>query len=208
MAAFGIDFGTTTSGAVRLLAGRPQSFGDGEGGTLPSIVAVDIATGEPTGGRAVWNERFELEKQGNYHIIPSVKPYLGQDRRWSANGTLWTPTTAAAFVLKQLSEVARKRLRDGITKATMSIPVGMSAAARRDLRKAASLAGIDVESFVAESTSAVFRTSTRSGTFTAWRCSTGAAGLWILAFSNFVRVAYSRSDWPGHQLLVTPSITR
>jgi molecular chaperone DnaK len=157
MAEFGIDFGTTTSGAVRLYANKPQTFGDEEAGTLPSIVTVDIATGEARGGRAVWNERFELEKQGNYHIIPSVKPFLGQDRRWPANGEVWTPTKAAAFVLKELSDRAWSMLHERITRATISIPVGMNAAARRDLREAAKLAEIEIESFVAESTAAVFR---------------------------------------------------
>jgi molecular chaperone DnaK len=157
MAAFGIDFGTTTSCAVRLLAGRPQLFGDGEGNPLPSIVAVDVATGEARGGRDTWNKRFELQRHGNYQVIPSIKPFLGQDRRWPTNNGEWTATTAAAFVLRQLSDLARERLHEGITEATIAIPVGMSAAARRTLRQAAGEAGIEVTSFVAESTAAVFR---------------------------------------------------
>jgi hypothetical protein len=62
MAVFGIDFGTTTSGAVQLVAGHGVTFGDGQGSPLPSIVVIDRVTGEGFGGRRAWNERFDLER--------------------------------------------------------------------------------------------------------------------------------------------------
>jgi molecular chaperone DnaK (HSP70) len=45
----------------------------------------------------------------------------------------------------------------GISKATFSVPVGMSPFARRILRQAAEIANIEVTSFVKESTAALVR---------------------------------------------------
>ncbi len=46
---------------------------------------------------------------------------------------------------------------DGLSRATFSIPVGLTAGARRVLRRAAADAGIDVTGFVTESTAVFFR---------------------------------------------------
>ena len=109
MAAFGIDFGTTTSAAVQLLGGHPLTIGDEEGRPLPSIVAIDRATGEAFGGRDAWNRRFELTEHGNYWVIPSIKPLLTSDRQWPTNRRIWTPTDVAAFIFKQLAARAQRQ---------------------------------------------------------------------------------------------------
>jgi molecular chaperone DnaK len=158
MAVFGIDFGTTTSGAVQLVAGQPIHDGDETGRPLPSIVVIDRVTGEAFGGRKAWNDRFELEQNGNFFVIPSIKTLLASDRQWPTNGRLWTPTDVAAYLFEQLNEKATRRaVRSGITHATVAIPVGMPASARRVLRAAAARIGIEIDSFVSESTAAVFR---------------------------------------------------
>jgi molecular chaperone DnaK len=158
MAAFGIDFGTTTSGAVQLLAGEPQRYGDDEGSPLPSIVVIDRVTGEAFGGRKAWNERFELEQHGNYYVVPSIKALLSVDRQWPTANRIWTTTDVAAFLFRELNEqVKRSGVTTGITNATIAIPVGMPASSRRTLRKAAAQVGINVDSFISESTAAVFR---------------------------------------------------
>ena len=154
MTAFGIDFGTTTSGAVQLLGGHALTIGDEEGRPLPSIVAIDRASGEAFGGRDAWNRRFELSEHGNYWVIPSIKPYLASDRQWPTNRRVWSPVDVAAFVFQQLTQ---RQSGAPISQATVAIPVGMSADARRQLRKAAAIAGIDIQAFVAESTAAIFR---------------------------------------------------
>lgn len=158
MAAFGIDFGTTTSGAVQLLAGQPQRYGDDEGNPLPSIVVIDRITGEAFGGRKAWNDRFELEQHGNYYVVPSIKTLLSADRQWPTAERIWTTTDVAAFLFHELNEqVRRSGLTTGITNATVAIPVGMPASSRRTLRQAAAQAGIRIDSFISESTAAVFR---------------------------------------------------
>jgi molecular chaperone DnaK len=158
MATFGIDFGTTTSGVVQVLGGRRVDYGDDAGKPLPSIVVIDTATGELSGGREAWNRRFELEQDGKHHVIPSIKTFLASDRHWPTATRIWTPEGIAAYVFEQLNtQVVRRGIRAGIGSATVAIPVGMKAASRRTLRAAAAKAGIKIESFVSESTAAVFR---------------------------------------------------
>lgn len=158
MTGFGIDFGTTNSGAIGLDPGGRHLFGDELGAPLPSIVAIDRDTGHATGGREAWALRFELEKDGRYHVIRSIKPYLGTDQHWPTNARVWTVEDVTAFVLKQLSARARSTgVAGGIRAATFSVPVNTHSPAKRSLAKAASQAGIEVQGFVSESTAAVFR---------------------------------------------------
>jgi molecular chaperone DnaK len=70
---FGIDFGTTNSTAVKVMGGEFQKYGDEAGQPLPSVVALDRATGEATCGRDVWENREEYRSAGAVHIIESVK---------------------------------------------------------------------------------------------------------------------------------------
>lgn len=158
MTGFGIDFGTTNSGAVELMPGGPLVFGDEDGAPLPSVVAIDKDTGHAIGGRQAWAQRYEREKDGRYHVIRSIKPYLGTDHQWPTNARTWTVEDVSAFVLRQLSDRARALgVADGIRAATFSVPVNTHANAKRVLKKAASQAGIEVRGFVSESTAAVFR---------------------------------------------------
>lgn len=150
---FGIDFGTTNSGAFELNSHQP--YGDEETKPLPSIVIIDKATDRAFGGRRAWRDRLSYDGKGGYHVIPSVKALLETDREWFSAQKRWTVPDVAAEVLRQLSE--RARTAGGISEAIFSIPVGMSPKARRNLREAARLAGIQVTGFVKESTAAVIR---------------------------------------------------
>ena len=141
---------------VQLLGGRALTIGDEEGRPLPSIVAIDRATGEAFGGRDAWNRRFELSEHGNYWVIPSIKPYLASDRQWPTNRTS-VVSGRCRSVCVSAADASSTRAAAPISQATVAIPVGMSADARRQLRKAAAIAGIDVEAFVAESTAAMFQ---------------------------------------------------
>jgi molecular chaperone DnaK len=150
---FGIDFGTTNSGAFELNSGQP--YGDEETRPLPSVVVIDKATNRAFGGRQAWKDRLALTEKGGYHVISSIKALLESDREWFSAERRWTVADVAAVVLKQLNE--RARTAGGIQEATFSIPVGMSPKARRVLREAARRAGIQVRGFVKESTAALIR---------------------------------------------------
>ena len=174
-ATFGIDFGTTNTSAVEIDGRVVHQFGDEQGKPLPSVIILNHATDQVIGGRDAWNRRLELQQLGGFEIVGSIKRCLESDRHWVTAGRSWTPTDIAAEVLKQLSIRAQKEVAAGIRKATFSIPVGLSARARSVLRDAAALAGIEVSSFVVESTAAFVRYFETSETVDMLPCSIGAA---------------------------------
>jgi len=150
---FGIDFGTTNSGAFELSSRQP--YGDEETKPLPSVVIIDKATDRAFGGRRAWKDQLSFTEKGGYHVIPSVKALLETDDEWFSAQKRWTVPDVVAVVLRQLNE--RAQTAGGISEATFSIPVGMSPKARRNLREAARRAEIQITSFVNESTAAIIR---------------------------------------------------
>jgi molecular chaperone DnaK len=158
MSIFGIDFGTTNSGAVKIAEhAEPQHYGDEFGAPYPSIVAIDRATGEAIGGRKVWEGRERYIESGQYHVIQSVKWQLGKDQLWTTEQRTWTPRDVTSFILKQLSDRASAVGIDPINRAAITIPVDFPPNARAELRKAAEMAGIELSTFVTESTAAFMR---------------------------------------------------
>ena len=158
MTTFGIDFGTTNSAAVKLAPhAAPERYGDEAGDPYPSIVAIDRATGEAIGGRRVWEQRNHYIESGNYHVISSVKWLLGKQAVWRTEERIWTPQDVASFILTQLSHRAAALGVDQIRRAAITIPVGFPPESRADLRVAAERAGIELSTFVTESTAAFMR---------------------------------------------------
>ena len=161
---FGIDFGTTNSSAARYESYHFRTTGGGmtdsvvpydEGGRpIPSVVAIDKRTGEVHTGLDAWERRAELEN--TCECISSIKSVL-DDERWSKTiaGRKWTAVDVASEVFVKLRDVAKRRQAD-MDVATLAMPVGLKPAARRTIRKAASYAGIRIESFVSEPTAAFF----------------------------------------------------
>ena len=154
---FGIDFGTTNSTAMKLMAGEFHKYGDEAGQPLPSVVALDRATGEASCGRDVWRNREEYRTAGAVYVIESIKLHMGSDLRWPTEVGVWTPEDVAAVVLKQLSARAKQLGLEGIDEAVISIPVDYPAESRRALRRAAVKAGIQIKTFITESTAALVR---------------------------------------------------
>ncbi len=155
MGHFGIDFGTTNSGAFELGGASQQFFGDEEDRPLPSIVVIDRATGRALGGRNIWNRRLSYREKGGFTVVPSLKTLL-DDATW--HDGQWAVPELVAVILGLLSaRAAALGVKDGIRQATFSIPVGLNPQARRTLRKAAEMAGIKVSGFVSESTAALMR---------------------------------------------------
>ena len=158
MSVFGIDFGTTNSAAVKISPrGERHKYGDETGRPMPSIVAIDKATGEILGGREVWENREKYAESAHYHLIQSIKLMLGTDESWQTEDGVKTPEDITAWILKSLSERAAKVGLEPITNAAITIPVGFPPKARVVLRRAAEMAGIKVNSFVTESTAALMK---------------------------------------------------
>lgn len=155
---FGIDFGTTNSATVSIIEGKRIShYGDNQGNPFPSLVVIDKYTGETLYGREAWEKRRQLSE--SCEVISSVKTYLGTDKVWSIAGQEWTPEMVTAQIFRglknQVEEKSESKLK--LNEAVVSVPVGFSPEKRKSLRKAASLAGIEVSSFISESTSAFFK---------------------------------------------------
>jgi molecular chaperone DnaK len=150
---FGIDFGTTNSCAVEFDTG--SRIGDGFGRPMPSIIAVDPATRDRKAGREIWNRRMAITDLGGYRVVDSIKLLLEKPDQSPIPG--FSVAELVAIILQELSSHAERArgIEGGIRKATFSIPVKMSPAARGVLREAAGLAGIQVTAFVKEPTAAV-----------------------------------------------------
>jgi len=123
-------------------------------------LVVDKNTGDVQCGREVWEHRERyLSQPHRYHVISSVKTELESPTVVQVLPGEWTKPRLVSQILKHLSERRRRTYGggSGISKATFSVPVGMSPFARRILREAAGIAEIEVTSFVKESTAALVR---------------------------------------------------
>ena len=154
---FGIDFGTTNSAIVLIEYEHVEKYSDEEGLPYPSIIAIDRMTGNvKSRGRDAWRQREQLRE--SCEIITSVKTHLGTDKTWNIGGRTWYPHQVTTEILKGLKERVIGR-GDGIDmdSAVVAIPIGFSPIKRRELRRAASDAGIDILNFVSEPSAAVFK---------------------------------------------------
>src|SRR5947209_2098539 len=99
MEAFGIDFGTTNSGAVGFQRGSFRTFGHDAKQPLPSVVAIHRMTGRLTAiGRDARDRQEELRE--HCEVISSVKSHLGDDSRyWVIGPETWTPERVTTEIL-------------------------------------------------------------------------------------------------------------
>lgn len=155
---FGIDFGTTNSATVGFSVIGDESkktfYGDDEGRPVSSVVAIDRKDGTVYTGRKAWDKKMELSESCVY--ISSIKSILGHDWSEKIAGKTWTSVDVAAEVFKGLKENVTGRTQISLDKAVVAIPIGFSAEKRAEVRKAASMAGIDVTSFISEPTAAFY----------------------------------------------------
>lgn len=153
---FGIDFGTTNSATVGYYLGNMTLFDGGQGLPFPSVIAIDKMTGEVVArGREVKAHHEEMSK--DHVVIGSVKTFLGTETVWNIGPRTWTPTEVAAEIFKGLAGLVHDREQARLENATVSIPVGFSPRKRRELRRAAEMAGLSISGFVSEPTAAVFK---------------------------------------------------
>ena len=153
--AFGIDFGTTNS--VVVAATRA--------GTIRPLFETESGRPHPS---VVWYgpERIKvgLEAKKNMHgygqqlghrFIRSVKKELGRDRTVEIQGERLPMWRVAAEIFRHLRLHAQETRGDAIDEAVITIPVLFDGRMRRDIRRAAGAAGINVTTFVHEPFAAV-----------------------------------------------------
>lgn len=153
---FGIDFGTTNcaiygftkSGDIPV----PIKYGDKEGRPFPSIVAIDKTSGQVFTGRDAWNKKTQLDE--SCVIFSSVKTVIDEDESFIIADKEWTPVMIATELFKMLKKEVKNRTGASLDKATVAIPIGMSAPKRKKIREAAKEADIEICSFISEPTAA------------------------------------------------------
>lgn len=153
--AYGIDFGTTNSAAVRCV--REQShlvfspiMEERNPEPIPSVVSYS-ASGREEVGAAVRGDLLTRRNSGST-VIQSVKSVIERDVPVSGHH----PVDIAAALLRHISRCADATKRQPVIReAVFAIPVKWPAAKRRALREAAQRAGISVTAFVSEPSAAL-----------------------------------------------------
>ncbi len=153
---FGIDFGTTNCAIFGFTKSGDKitsiQYRDKEGQPFPSIVAINKTTGQVSTGRDAWKKKNELDE--TCEIFSSVKTVIDKDESYMIAGKEWTPVMIATELFKMLKNEVLNRTEATLDKATVAIPVGLSAPKRMKIREAAKKAGIQILSFISEPTAA------------------------------------------------------
>ena len=156
---FGIDFGTTNSAVVATVAvdgkvvGDVRRIGEDERHPLPSFVAIHKHTGEVRTGLSA---KKTIADSDEYVIFSSIKTVIDMDKIWDIAGKSWTPVDIAAELFKALKQNVRNKTNRNMemTEAVVAVPIGFSSKKKNSVRKAAQKAGIKIQMFVSEPTSA------------------------------------------------------
>ncbi len=152
-AQFGIDFGTTNSvAAVVSSADRPAVPVLDDGQPHPSIVWFR-ADGTVVGREAKRNFNSFAEEMG-HRFVKSVKRSLGREKTFDLLGERLSAGEVASHIFSHLVEHGFESGYD-IEQAVVTIPVDFDGRARRELRQAASEAGLYITRFVHEPFAAV-----------------------------------------------------
>jgi molecular chaperone DnaK len=154
---YGIDFGTTNTALVALdeRTGVLRNIGDEEDNNpMPSIVAVRTFDDRVAVGRKVRVDADVFRDDQRHLVFRSVKSVLDSDEVHETDTRAWNSEEISAELFKALAERVNDARLPPLTEAAVAIPVGMSAAKRQILRRAASRAGIRVASFISEPTAA------------------------------------------------------
>lgn len=156
---FGIDFGTTNSAVVAISAirgekvGESRKIGEDERHPLPSFVAIHKTTGEVKTGLSAKNT---FSNSDDYQVFSSIKTVIDDDKEWTIAGRVWKPVDIAAELFKALKNNVKEKT-DGsmnLDKAVVAVPVGFSPKKKNSIRRAAKAAGIKIQMFISEPTSA------------------------------------------------------
>ena len=159
MSGIGIDFGTTNSVAAVYDSNsrRPvalRALTDKETGQPHPSVVWFQGDRVIVGREAKQNINGFTTVPGN-HFERSIKRRLGQNHIIDVLGERKQAYEVAAEIFRFLVQQAKRDTSIGIQEAVVTIPVRFKGHARRELRKAAGMAGIHIKTFVHEPFAAV-----------------------------------------------------
>lgn len=149
MAIIGIDLGTTNSlvsywkdGELKLLKGN-----DGSNMFASAVCFMKD-------GILVGNEAKERYYQNQSNTVTSFKCSMGSDKIYKIDGKTYTPTVLSSMVLKLLKDSIEEELGEEIEEAVITVPAYFNDKQRSDTKKAAILAGLNVERLINEPSAA------------------------------------------------------
>lgn len=147
----GIDLGTTTSEVAVYRNGKSEIIKnieeEGEG-IIPSIVMIE--DGIVYVGQKPKNQM--ILKSDN--VVSEVKRYMGTDKKFIIEGKSYTPVEISSKILLKLKKMAEFYIGEKVENAVITVPANFNNNARVDTRKAALLAGINVDLLINEPTAA------------------------------------------------------
>lgn len=161
----GIDFGTTNSVIVAYNKKKNEftyfNFARGRGGApIPTSSTVWYHDNIVEVGK---NARDNINKYGDvegHHFERSIKLKLGSGQNLNIFGASVKPYVVAGTILNHLKQTAindwhADKAGVDLSRAVFSVPINFNGEARRDLRKSANEAGIDVTTFIHEPFAAI-----------------------------------------------------
>ncbi len=168
MAIIGIDLGTTNSLAACFKGERAELILNNAGEVMtPSVVGIDddgaLLVGKLAKARAVTHSDA---------TVRSFKSFMGTDRKFTLGNDSYTATELSAMVLKKIKEDVESRLGEQIEEAIITVPAYFNDNQRSATKKAAALAGLNVQRLINEPSAAAL----------AYRMEKGAEDISLLVF--------------------------
>ncbi len=150
MAIIGIDLGTTNSLAACFKGETAELILNRSGEVMtPSVVGIDddgsLLVGTVAKARAVMHSDA---------TVRSFKRFMGTDKKFSLGNKTYTATELSAMVLKKIKEDVEYRLGEKIDEAVITVPAYFNDNQRSATKKAATLAGLNVQRLINEPSAA------------------------------------------------------
>jgi molecular chaperone DnaK len=156
MVGFGIDFGTTNSVAAAFNGRELTPFVDDNNLPHPSVIWYQ-GDFHPIVGRAAKDRIRDYENTPGNKFIKSVKSQIYKDEEFEIFGRPKYTWQVASEIFKFLKEDAQTRYPNfpAIKDAVVTVPLYFNGRQRKEIRKAAEIAGIKVKTFIHEPFAAV-----------------------------------------------------
>lgn len=164
MPSIGIDFGTTNSLIVaydkKKNAFSYFNFKDRGNTPTPTSSTVWYHDGMVEVGKIARDNINLFGDMEGHHFERSIKLKLGTSQNLDIFGDPVPPYSVAGTIISRLKEIAinewkAEKVGVDMSRAVFTVPINFSGDARRDLRKAANEAGIEVTTFIHEPFAAI-----------------------------------------------------
>lgn len=174
MPVIGIDLGTSNTCAAVVYHGKPQVILDEKGrSTLPSVMSINRKDQFYVGymakaqmavnpDRTIHSAKRLLGQRYDARDVQHLLPFLTYAVVPTTDGNVglvvgdrcFTPTEVSAAILKKVKALAEAALGEPITQAVISVPAHFDNIQRKETKRAAEIAGLEVTRLINEPTAA------------------------------------------------------